>query len=143
MGVFSVPIRVKNFQDRLVPSAQGERVIECAALVDSGAVQLALPAEAIEALGLLELGRVRARTADGAPHQYRLMGVAELEVQGRCWRGEVIELPRGATPLLGAIPLEAMDWRISPPDRKLVPNPESPDDSPVACLIGAWSPRFR
>lgn len=103
-------------------------------MVDSGAARLSLPAEAVDALGLLELGRVQARTADGVGHEYRLMGIVELEVQGRSWRGQVIELPRGALPLLGAIPLEEMDWHISPSERKLVPNPESPDE-PLIWLL--------
>lgn len=134
MGVFSVPIRVKNFQNRFLPEGQGGSVLECDAVVDSGAQQLSLPADAIEALGLIELGRVRVRTADGARHASRLMGVVELEVQGRSWRGQVIELPRGATPLLGALPLEEMDWHISPFERKLLPNPESPDE-PLLWLL--------
>jgi hypothetical protein len=38
-----------------------------------------------------------------------------------------IELPRGADPLLGAVPLEEMDWHISAQEKKLLPNPKSPE----------------
>ncbi len=62
------------------------------------------------------------------------MGIAEVEVQGRSARVEVIELPRGARPLLGATPLEMMDWHISPAEKKLVPNPEWPE-GPVVPLL--------
>ena len=42
-------------------------------------------------------------------------------------RPAAIELPRGAKPLLGAVPLEEMDWHVSPLKKKLLPNPESPE----------------
>jgi hypothetical protein len=49
-------------------------------------------------------------------------------VQGRSCQVRAIELPRGAKPLLGAVPLEEMDWHVSPQERRLLPNPESPDE---------------
>ena len=128
MGVFSVPIKVRNWQNRfLPPDRQGEEV-RCEALVDSGAVELALPTDLTERLRLEELGSVRVFTADGGQHSYRLFGIAEVEVQGRVCQVRVIELPYGAEPLLGAIPLEAMDWHISPSEKRLVPNPRSPQE---------------
>ena len=95
--------------------------------MDTGAVELALPAELIERLGLIEVGVIGAETADGAHHRYRLMGIAEVEVQGRTCRVQAIELLRGAQPMLGAVPLEEMDWHISPTQKRLVPNPRWPD----------------
>ncbi|MGQ9629843.1 MAG: retroviral-like aspartic protease family protein [bacterium] len=127
MGVFEVEIKVRNWQNRFLPEEErGEDVI-CEALVDSGAIRLSLPVELVERLKLIELGRVRVYTADGGEREYRVMGIAEVEVQGRSARVQVIELPRGARPLLGAIPLEEMDWHISPAEKKLVPNPRSPE----------------
>lgn len=99
----------------------------CEMLVDSGAAELALPAEIVEALRLEELGAVRVFAADGGQHEYRVMGIVELDVQGRRAQVRTIELPRSSRPLLGAVPLEEMDWRIDPAQRKLVPNPRSPD----------------
>jgi clan AA aspartic protease len=128
MGVFSVPIKVRNWQNRfLPPDKQGEE-ISCEALVDSGVAELALPAELIERLKLEELGAVRVFTADGGQHNYRVFGIAEVEVQERVCQVRVIELPYGAKPLLGAVPLEEMDWHISASEKKLVPNPRSPDE---------------
>ena len=127
MGVFDVEIKVRNWQNRfLLEEERGEDIV-CEALVDSGAVQLSLPVELVERLKLMELGQVRVYTADGGEHEYRVMGIAEVEVQGRTTRVQVIELPRRAKPLLGAIPLEEMDWHISPIEKKLVPNPRSPE----------------
>jgi len=127
MGVFSVPIKVRNWQNQFLPPDQQGEAIACDALVDTGAVELALPAELAERLRLKELGTVRAFTADGGRHEFRLFGIAEIEVQGRPCHVRVIELPHGSKPLLGAVPLEEMDWHVSPLEKKLVPNPESPD----------------
>ncbi len=127
MGVFYVPIKVRNWQNRfLPPERQGEEVI-CEALVDSGAAELALPADLLTRLRLEEVGSVRVFTADGGQHDYRVFGIAEIEVQGRFCQVRVIELPYGAEPLLGAVPLEEMDWHVSPSEKRLVPNPRSPD----------------
>ena len=108
------------------PEKQGEDV-ECEALVDSGAAELALPIELVDRLKLDQLGTVNVYTADGGERDYRVFGIAEIEVQGRVCQVRAIELPHGAEPLLGAVPLEEMDWHISPIEKKLVPNPKSPD----------------
>ena len=127
MGAFSVPIKVRNWQNRfLPPDRQGEE-ISCEALMDSGAAELALPVYLLERLKLEELGSVRVYTADGGQHDYRVFGIAEIEVQGRICQVRVIELPHAAQPLLGSVPLEEMDWHISASEKKLVPNPRSPD----------------
>ena len=127
MGVFRVPVKIKNWQNRyLPPEKQGEDV-ECEALVDSGAAELALPIELVDRLKLDQLGTVNVYTADGGEHDYRVFGIAEIEVQGRVCQVRAIELPHGAEPLLGAVPLEEMDWHISPIEKKLVPNPKSPE----------------
>ena len=127
MGVFHVDAKVRNWQNRFLPVERQGKEVTCDMLVDSGAAELALPAEMIETLNLEELGKVRVSTADGGRHEHRVLGIVELEVQGRLCQIRVIELPRGAEPLLGAVPLEEMDWRIDPSEKKLVPNPRSPD----------------
>lgn len=134
VGVFEVEVKIRNWQNQFLPEDQRGEEITCPAIVDSGAIELCLPVELVERLKLAEVGHTRVRTADGAAHDYRLMGILELEVQGRTWQGRAIELPRASKPLLGAIPLEAMDWHISPKQRKLVPNPESPDEPTVWLL---------
>ena len=128
MGVFSVAIKVRNWQNQFLPADEQGEEVSCDALVDTGAVELALPLELIESLKLRELGTIKAFTADGARHDFRVFGIAELEVHGRVCQVRAIELPHGARPLLGAVPLEEMDWHISPQRKQLVPNPESPDE---------------
>lgn len=127
MSVFAVTIHIRNWQNRYLPSEKQGGDVECEALVDSGAAELALPTEMIEQLKLDQLGTVHVYTADGGQHEYRVFGIAEVEVQGRVCQVRVIELPHGAEPLLGAVPLEEMDWHISPSEKRLVPNPRSPE----------------
>ena len=127
MGVFTVHIKLRNWQNEFLPPENRGVDVECDAIVDSGAAELALPADMIEKLRLKQTGEVRASMADGGRHTYRVFGIVELTVQGRSCQVRAIELPHGAAPLLGAVPLEEMDWHASPQDKKLVPNPESPD----------------
>ena len=134
MGVFSVEARITSWQNRFLPSAEHGEDVTCDTLVDTGAVEMALPAEIVERLRLIEVGSVQAETADGAFHTYRVMGIAEVEVQGRSCQVRVIELPRGSRALLGIVPPQEMDWRVSPTDRKLVPNPRS-RNGPVLPLM--------
>ena len=84
MSVFRVPVKIKNWQNRyLPPEKQGEDV-ECEALVDSGAAELALPIELTARLKLQQLVTVNVYTAAaGGEHDYRVFGIAEIEVQGR------------------------------------------------------------
>ena len=65
MGVFSVRIQLKNWQNRFLSEEKRGDDITCDALVDSGAAELALPVEIIDRLKLEELGDVRVYTADG------------------------------------------------------------------------------
>ncbi len=127
MGVFRVAAKMRNLLDRYRPEQDRGVDVECEAMVDSGATELALPAEIVEKLKLEPLGTVGVYTADGGQHEYRVCGIVELEVQGRTCHVRAIELPRGAEPLLGAVPLEEMDWHVSPPEKRLLPNPKSPD----------------
>jgi clan AA aspartic protease len=127
MGVFAVPTKIRNWQNQFLPPEERGQEVACEALGDTGAAQMALPMELVQQLRLKEVGAVRAYTADGGHHEFRLFGMAEIEVQGRTCQVRVIELPHGSKPLLGALPLEEMDCHISPQKQELVPNPESPN----------------
>jgi clan AA aspartic protease len=128
MGVFAVPIKVRNWQNQFLPPEEQRQEVSCDALVDTGAVQLALPAELIQRLRLKQTRAIGAFTADGRRAEFRVFGMAEVEVKGHSCAGEVIELPHGSRPLLGALQLEEMDWHVSPLKQELVPNPESPNE---------------
>lgn len=127
MGVFRVPVTLKNWQNQFLPEDQRGEDIQCDARVDTGAVELALPVDLIERLKLRQTGEIPAHTADGSRHTFRVFGIVDLTVEGRSCQVRAIELPHDAEPLLGAVPLEEMDWHVSPQEKKLVPNAKSPD----------------
>ncbi len=105
----TVQIKVKNWQNRfLAEELQGEEV-NVEALVDNEVAELALPAEIIKSLNLEELGMVNVYTAEAGDHEYRVMGIVELTVQGKSCQVRAIELPEGSQSLLGSIPLKHMD----------------------------------
>ena len=126
-GVFSVPVKLRSWQNGRLPEDERGEDIECEALVDSGAAELALPAEMIEHLKLEETGKVQVYAPDGARHTYRVFGMVDLTVQNRSCQVRAIELPHGTTPLLGGIALKEMDWHTRPQGKRLVPNPRSPE----------------
>lgn len=128
MGVFRVPVELRNWQNRFLREDERGEDIECEALVDSGAIELSLPAEMIRKLRLEQTGEIRVYTADGGRPTYRVFGIVDLTVQGRSCQVRAIELPEATEPLLGALPLEVMDWHISPREKRLLPNPKSPKE---------------
>ncbi len=68
MGVFRVPVELRNWQNRFLPEDERGEDVECEALVDSGAIELSLPAEMIRKLRLERTGEVQVYTADGGRH---------------------------------------------------------------------------
>ncbi len=134
MGTFSVEVKLSNWQNRFLPEEKRGEDVVCEAIVDSGAVQLALPVEIVEQLRLEPIDQITVFTADGARRRYRVVGIVEIQVQDRKCRVQAIELPRGTGPLLGAVPLEEMDWHIDPVEQRLVGRPESPD-TPLLPLV--------
>jgi hypothetical protein len=89
----------------------------------------------VQRLKLKQTGEVQVYTADGGEHTCRVFGIVDLSVQGRSCQVRAIELPHDAEPLLGAVPLEEMDWHVSAQQKKLVPNPKSPE-KPLLPLCG-------
>jgi clan AA aspartic protease len=93
------------------------RQVELDALVDTGATTLAIPADAVAALGLRELTRRRVRLANGQIEELSVVGDFYLEILGRITTCEAFVLPAGATALIGQIPLEGLDLVVDPKSR--------------------------
>ncbi len=129
MGKVLVTARVENVGDlldadlgRLAPSEV--RAVEVAdALVDTGATGLSMPKSLLGTLGLKYL-RTRKALSSAGPVEVRVFGTARLTIQGRDCPVDVTELPDGCPVLIGQIPLEAMDFVVDMPSRRLVGNPE-------------------
>jgi predicted aspartyl protease len=99
------------------------RSLEVEFFVDTGAAMLCLPPKEIEALGLRKLHERDVVTASGLVRR----GVYEpvrIQVMDREADLNVMEVPTGTPPLLGYLPLEALDLYPNTKDRKLEGNPK-------------------
>jgi len=99
------------------------RSLELEFLVDTGAAMLCLPPREIEALGLHKLHERDVVTANGVVKR----GVYEpvlIQVMDREANLDVMEVPTGTPPLLGYLPLEALDLYPNTKARKLEGNPK-------------------
>ena len=129
MGKVLVTAWVENLGDLLDAgrgrlAAEEVRAVEVEdALVDTGAVGLSMPRSLLGSLGLKYL-RTRKALSSGGPMEVRVFGTARLSVQGRDCPVDITELPDGCPVLIGQIPLEAMDFVVDLPTRRIVGNPE-------------------
>ena len=110
-----------------VLSADQVRTLEIEALVDTGSVDMVLPEDVVEALGLHEIARLSVRLADGSRRILPKVGPLFLEIFNRCTNTDAYVVPRGAPALLGQIQLEALDIVVDPRSREIRVNPDSPD----------------
>ena len=121
-------IKVRNGADIELVAAgsrpEPPRTVEAQALVDTSAVKLYLQSSVVRQLGLRPLGTVRSRTMSDRTEERRVFSPADLEIQGRSGRFDVIEVPDTLPNVVGQIPLEDMDWVVDLPGQRLIPNPE-------------------
>ena len=107
------------------------QVIEINALINTGATFMCVTEEIVLQLGfdITEVGRQMVTLADG--HQIKVPKIAPIEIafENRTYVTEAVVL--GNEPLLGVIPLEAMDLIIDPRQQALIVNPQHPN-YPVA-----------
>jgi clan AA aspartic protease len=128
MGRVTTEARIENMEDLwaadrgLIQRDQVRSIIVPDALVDTGATTLSLPSRLIRQLGLTLSHTKRAISSEGAceVNVYRL---ARLTIMGRDCPVEVLELPDEVPPLIGQLPLEALDLVVDMPNRRLIGNP--------------------
>jgi len=103
------------------------RTLELEALVDTGATMLALPADVVATLGLVEAERRKVKLADGSVHEMSRVSDLRIEILGRDMTCDALVTPAGSTPLIGQLQLEALDLIVDPKSREARVNPASPD----------------
>jgi clan AA aspartic protease len=105
--------------------------VEVDALVDTGATFMCVTEEIALQLGfdITEVSQQVVTLADG--HQRKVPKIAPIEIafENRTYVTEAVVL--GNEPLMGVIPLEAMDLIVDSRKRELVVNPQHPN-YPVA-----------
>ena len=128
MGKIVQTANIKNAGDLIKwrdgTLATGEiRHVATTFLVDTGAAMLCLTPDLIEQLGIREIGKRRAVTANGVVER-GIFEPVQVEVFDRTAILEVMELPAGVPPLLGYLPLEALDLYPNPKKQCLEGNPQ-------------------
>ena len=95
------------------------------ALVDTGAVNLCIPAHIALQLELEELERREVTTADGKVTLVPYVGPVQVRFENRsCFVGAFV---LGDSVLLGSIPLNDMDLVLNPRLEQVTVNPQSPN----------------
>ena len=99
------------------------------ALVDTGAVMMAIPEEVALALGLRLLEIRSVTLADGSKRQIPKVGGMAIEILGRQMTCDAFVTPAGTAPLIGQIPLEGLDLIVDPGTREVRVRLESGPES--------------
>jgi clan AA aspartic protease len=126
----------KALAERGMIPPESVRQVEIDALADTGAIVMAIPEDVAEKLGAPVVRRATVRVADGRRVPVDYVGPLWIEVVGRGMTGDAIVLPRGTTPLLGAVQLEEMDLVVVPSTGEVITNPAHPD-GPVLPMLSA------
>jgi hypothetical protein len=99
-------------------AANAVRRCTVAMLVDTGAVEVFLPEDLVLQLGL--------RVRNNATETFQLAGPLTVRFGNRDCNVDCLVGPPGCEPLLGQIPMEAMDLVVNPRARTVTVNPASP-----------------
>ena len=119
MGYAHAKLLLKN------PRIDSLKPIEVDSLADTGSLHLCIPEHLAIQLKLEEIYKREVTTADGKKHLVPYVGPLQVIFGDRgCFGGAIV---LGDQVLLGAVQMEDMDLVVSPPDRKVMPNPASPN----------------
>ncbi len=129
MGIVLVTALIENLDDvkdaaaGRIPTTDIRRFEVRDARVDTGATYVAMPKRLIEQLGLKKLKTVEAKTVSG-PIRFGIYDQIKLTIQGRDCEVRVSEVADSCPVLIGYIPLELLDFVVSPKEQKLIGNPD-------------------
>ena len=128
MGRINVTATLTNSVDAgaaqmgLLPASK-VRKLDVEFLVDTGAAMLCLPSDMIEKLGLQKRHERNVITANGRVTR-AIYSPVQLNIMDREDELRVMELPTDTPPLLGYLPLEALDLYPNPQKQILEGNPK-------------------
>lgn len=122
MGLVTAKVTLRN------PREPGLAAVTSDALADTLAVHLCIPEHVAIQLRVETSDHKEVTIADGSKRVVPYVGPIEIRFKNRV--GFVGALVMGDQVLLGAIPMEDMDLVVTPKDRKIDVNPDSPN---IAC----------
>ena len=130
MGEIRVPVKLTNASDddRAAEGAlkkEDVRMITVDAVVDTGAVRSVIPQFVLNQLGVRVRGKEVAEYADGRQDVVGLTSSILFEILGRSTADEALIL--GDEVLIGQTVLEKLDLLADCTHRRLIPNPDHPD----------------
>jgi clan AA aspartic protease len=137
MGEILVDVRLTNAFDveraasGLLP-AESVRSTVVEAVVDTGAVRSVVPRFILQQLGVRTVGEEVAAYADGRTESVDLTAGIVFEIHGRRTTDEALVL--GSEVLIGQTILEKLDLLADCRNRRLVPNPDHPNQ-PVTKIV--------
>ena len=139
MGKVVTMVTVTNRIDQaevergIIPAENIRSVTLNKVIIDTGATTLCLPADIVKQLGSSLLKEVDVEMASGIG-KARIFQDAKISLLGREGTFECLELPGGANPLLGVIPLEALGIELDLKNQRLFTLPISPTETYLTIL---------
>jgi clan AA aspartic protease len=131
MGLTYVDIILENTVDTVL-AKQGNipskkvRKMKVTALVDSGAMTLAINEKIAKKLGLEIIEQTEVTLADGSYRKCDYVGPVIIRFENRTACCRAIVVPGADEVLLGVIPIEEMDVIIDPRTQQLAVHPDRP-----------------
>lgn len=130
LGEVTVKVKLTNAADlglvrRRTMSLGEVHSYEAEGLVDTGCVSLVLPSHVVRKLALERRFTQVAKYADGRREEVDVTEAVEVEIMGRQTLEEALVL--GDKVPIGQTILEKMDLHVDCKGRRLLPNPEHPD----------------
>ena len=131
MGEIKIQIELENFVDRyrfLEKHIQENeiRMYRMDAIVDTGAVMLAIPQDVVEKLGLKILRKVVVTYADERKEERPVAGTVTIKIGNRFMNTDCIVGPPLSEALIGQVILEELDLIPDCQKQILSPRPDSP-----------------
>ncbi len=110
------------------------RAVEIEAVVSTRATMLVLPSEAVARLGLAQQGYRKVRRTDGRIEALPWVAGIRITVLGRDAFVNALVDATGTTPVIGHVPLTALDLHVDPKSGELRPDPASPNEPVMDAL---------
>ena len=132
MGEIVVEIELRNGVDHTMAGdgvlAESEvRRAQVSAIVDTGALMLALPEDVVDRLGVRAVSSGTFTYADGRRGELPIAGPLTVHIGDRWTFARCVVTPPDTDALIGQLVMEELDLVADCRNRTLGPRPESPD----------------